>query len=144
MTTEIRFLLYHKQSISARTLFLKFAGGSVLAPAPLPFLSSPVDPEQHPESDFDGQLHPATLAKELADGLGLPASLFAIDPDFRERIETPRGEAQAYLAGFTGMDPPRELAAGIGASFQPITELRGGHPVEMDLLRKAYEHLLGG
>jgi hypothetical protein len=70
--------------------------------------------------------------------------MLEIDPEFRELIEVTDGQVDAYLARFTCIDPPREQVAAIGASFRAITELRGGHPVEMELLRKAYQHVLGG
>jgi len=138
--TAARFLLYHKHSISARTLFLRFPGDTVLAPGALPFLAAPLDagPEE------DSLPHPASLARQLEASLQLAAHTVEIDPEFREFVEIPGGAVAVHLARLTSLDPPRELFARRGARFCAITELRGGHPAEMDLLRKAYEQVLGG
>jgi hypothetical protein len=48
-----------------------------------------------------------------------------------------------HLASFTTIDPPFDAAAAVGGQFIAITEAMGGMPVEMDLLRRAYEVLLG-
>lgn len=135
---EVRFLLYHKQSTSARTLFLRMNGGSVVAPEPLPLLSSAR------EEGGVGAVHPATLALSLAAALAVPPGILHVEPDYHERVETPAGLVDVYLARFTTIDPPRHLFAESGGTFCAITELRGGHPAEMALLRKAYEYVLGG
>jgi hypothetical protein len=44
---------------------------------------------------------------------------------------------------FTSIDPPFAAAEAIGGRFIAITEARGLPPVELDLLRKAYEILIG-
>lgn len=144
MIIDSRFVLYHKQATSARTLFLHFASGTILAPKALPFLSSPLESGAEGHSPALSQAHPASLVRELSASLDLPESMLEIDPEFRELIEVTDGQVDAYLARFTCIDPPREQVAAIGASFRAITELRGGHPVEMELLRKAYQHVLGG
>jgi hypothetical protein len=139
---DLRFLLYHKHPTSARTRFLRFAGGTVLAPYPLPFLSSPLEPEDIEPAA--AMMHPATLARRLAGGLQIPAALLEIDAEFMEHVEIPGSTVTVHLVRFTSIDPPLQLFADRGAAFCPITDLRGGHPTEMALLRKAYEHVLGG
>ncbi|BBL72065.1 hypothetical protein [Methylogaea oryzae] len=138
-----RVLLYHKQATSARTLFLDHAHGSVLAPGPLPALSSVA--EEDDERGLSGLLpHPAALLKELSGELGLAMGLLEIDAEFRVLVDTPPGPVAVYLAHFTTMDPPRALMGEKGASFLPLTALRGRHPAEMELLRRAYASILGG
>lgn len=140
--SEVRFLLYHKQATSARTLFLRFANGSVLAPEPLPFLSMPL--EEEAEDMAAGATHPAALALKLASALGIAPEIVQIEPEYRERIDTPDGIVHVHLARLSTMDPPRALFEPGGATFRALGELRGGHPAEMALLRKAYEFALGG
>ncbi|NJD06958.1 MAG: hypothetical protein FIA97_10745 [Methylococcaceae bacterium] len=138
----LRFLLYHKHFTSARTRFVRFTEGTVLAPHPLPFLSSPLEPDEvEPTATL---IHPATLAKRLAGGLHVSADMLEIDPEFLEHVEIPGVTVAVHLVRVTSIDPPLELFAERGAQFCPITDLRGGHPTEMALLRKAYEHVLGG
>jgi hypothetical protein len=141
---EVRVVLYHKQSTSARTLFLRQADGGVVAPEPLPVLSSVLDDGECPDRDSPLAPHPASLALALCRRLELPADFIEIDPVFRVRIDTPGRLLTAYLGRFTRLDPPRRELEPHGASFRPLTELRGCAPAEMALLRKAYETILGG
>jgi hypothetical protein len=139
MSLAGRFLLYHKQATSARTLFLRFAAGHLLGPEPLPFLTA-----ADATATFQGAAHPASLGLVLSRELGWPDGALEIDPDFVAAVETPTGVLPIHLARFTTIDPPRDwVEAGIGR-FCAITELRGSHPAEMALLRQAYEHVLGG
>lgn len=139
MNPPVRFIFYHKQSTSARTLFLRFDAGHLLGPEPLPFLSAAGETEP----DW-GAAHPASLGLALSRKLGWPDGALEIDPEFVAEVETPTGAVRIHLARCTTIDPPRHwVEAGIGR-FCAITELRGGHPAEMALLRKAYEHVLGG
>lgn len=140
-----RIVLYHKQATSARTLFLNHAHGSVVGPEALPPLSSVLEEEEEEEAANPGLLpHPAALHKALGENLGLDGGLFQLDVEFRAVVDTPPGPIAVYLAHFTTVDPPRTLMSERGASFLPITELRGRHPAEMELLRRAYSSILGG
>lgn len=139
-TPDLRFIIYHKQSTSARTLFLRWdATGSVLTPSPLPQLSLLVEDAPPPLST----IHPATLASRLAETLGLTADFLEVETDYHAQVETPSGLITIYLARFTTIDPPRQWSSAAGGNFCAITELRGGHLAEMMLLRQAYEHVLG-
>jgi len=143
--TEPHFLAYHKQATSARTLFLRMNNGSVMLPEPFPFLSSPLEQGEVVHDETSTHLdHPATLGQRFSTVLGLPAESVEVETDFRELVEVPGGTVMVYLARLKAMDPPRAHFAETGAGFCAITELRGGHPVEMNLLRKAYEFILGG
>lgn len=137
-----RVLLYHKQATSARTLFLNLAHGSVVGPQALPPLASVL--EEAEEGAPALLPHPAALHKALGERLELDSGLFELDVEFRHLVDTPPGPVAVYLAHFTTMDPPRALMHERGASFLPITELRGRHPAEMELLRRAYTSILGG
>ncbi len=138
-----RLILYHSQSTSARTLFLRHASGSIIAPAPLPFLSTLLDEGDDDPKDSGVFLHPAALIREYCEGLGLPPALLQAEGEFHGRVDTPQQTLSVYLARFTCIDPPRALFAERGGRFCAITELRGGHPAEMALLRQAYQAIMG-
>jgi hypothetical protein len=91
-----------------------------------------------------GAEHPATASLKLAETMQIPPEILRVEPEFHERIQTAAGIVDIYLACFTTTDPPRSLFRETGGRFCSITELRGGPPADMALLRKAYEHILGG
>ncbi|MDD1650808.1 MAG: hypothetical protein LUO80_10515, partial [Methylococcaceae bacterium] len=70
-----RLILYHSQSTSARTLFLRHATGSVIAPEPLPFLSRVLDETGQDTGPFRGFLHTSSVALDYCTKRGLTASL---------------------------------------------------------------------
>lgn len=136
-----RLILYHSQSTSARTLFLRHATGSVIAPEPLPPLSTLLE-----EGAFEpGEvfLHPQALVHSYCAGLGLESSLLQADGEFHQQVDAPGGAIAVYLARFTCIDPPRQWFAEQGGRFCAITELRGAHPAEMALLQRAYQAIMG-
>ena len=137
---EARLILYHSQSTSARTLFLRHESGSVIAPEPLPPLSTVLD-----EGEFNVGivLHPAALTRHYCEAFGLPPSLLQAEGDFHQQVDTPHHTLSVYLARFTCIDPPRQFFADRGGKFCAITELRGGHPAEMALLQRAYQTIMG-
>jgi hypothetical protein len=140
---EARLILYHSQSTSARTLFLRHESGSVIAPEPLPFLSTVLDEDESDPKETAVFLHPATLVCDYCAGLGLPVGLLQAEGEFHERVDTPQQTVSVYLARFTCIDPPRQLFADKGGKFCAITELRGAHPAEMALLQRAYRAIMG-
>lgn len=115
MDSAPRLILFHKQKTSARTRFLRFAD-TVLASGPAPAVEA---------------------------RMALPAGSIELVDDFSHPIETPEGCVPVLLAAFTSIDPPFAAAEAIGGRFVAITEARGLPPVELDLLRKAYEILIG-
>ncbi|MDD2767991.1 MAG: hypothetical protein PHT19_04620 [Methylococcus sp.] len=138
---EPRFLLYHLHPVSSRLLFLRHASGSVLSPRPLPFLSSPIEDED------EGQVLPPVqqlkLGMQIHAGLGLEPGTLLVEREFLRRAEIPRAVVNIHLARFLALDPPHHEIRLQGGEFRPLTELHGGHPVEMTMLRWAYEFLLG-
>jgi len=131
-----RLVLFHKQKTSARTRFLCFAD-SVLAFAPLPARSAIC---AQPGSVLP---HPGASLKDAEARLGLPAGALRPEPEFRAEVDTPDGKLPILLAEFTAIDPPFAAAAAAGARFIAITEARGLPPLELELLRRAYEIILG-
>jgi len=138
-----RLILYHSQKTSARTLFLRHASGSVIAPEPLPALSTVFDEGEFEVGDAGVFLHPASLILDYCANIGILPSLLQAEGEFHERVDAPGAVINIYLARFTCIDPPRELFADKGGKFCAITELRGGHPAEMALLQRAYQAIMG-
>jgi hypothetical protein len=131
-----RLILFHKQKTSARTRFLRFAD-TVLAFGPLPAAAKlNVEPGSV-------RPHPAAHLHAAEERLSLPAGSLEAVADFQMDVDTPDGIVPVLLAGFTSIDPPFAAAEAIGARFAPITEARGLPPVELELLRHAYEVLIG-
>jgi len=141
---DARLILFHKHRSSARTVFLRHSSGSIIAPDPLPFLSSIID-EEEPETLPEAQVihHPAALAHAYCVGLGLDPDILTVEGEFQGQVETPAGTVMVYLARFTCIDPPRTQFDAWGGRFCAITELRGGHPAEMALLQRAYVTIMG-
>lgn len=133
------FLLYHKHPTSAMTRFLCFSYGSVVGFEPLPALS------QFTTLDRDAavSLHPATLAVEAESRLGLERHTLVPQAGYRGAIETPEGIHPVVLLQFPEYDPPEELLESQGARFILITQARSMAPVDLELLRSAYELILG-
>ena len=135
-----RLILYHVHRSSSRTLFLRHATGSVIAPAPLPLLSTVLDDGEAGAAVF---AHPAALLQGYCASIGLEPALLQAEADFQQAVDAPGGTITVYLARFTPVDPPHERLAALGGKFCAITELRGGHPAEMALLRLAYQSIIG-
>lgn len=135
---DLRLILVHKQKTSGRLRFLRLPHGTV-AFTPLPALSDLIDDAPPPQVVH----HPAAFIQAAESRLGLPAGSLAHEPEFHATVDTPAGPVSLHLASFTTIDPPFDEAAALGGKFVAITEAMGGMPVEMDLLRHAYEVLLG-
>lgn len=133
-----RLLLLHKQATSGRVRFLSF-GDSVLAFAPLPSVAA-LRPENTRHRTL---IHPSSVLNHAAETLGLSNDNLAADADFAAWVDTPSGDIPILLAHFTSIDPPFAAAAALGAKFISLTEIRHLPPVERELLRRAYEHVLG-
>ena len=138
MPADLRLILVHKQKTSGRLRFLRLPHGTV-AFTPLPPRSDLMECASPPQVVH----HPAGFIQAAENKLGLPAGSLAHEPEFHATVDTPDGPVAMHLASFTTIDPPFDEAAALGGSFIAITEAAGGMPVEMDLLRQAYEVLLG-
>lgn len=136
-------ILYHKQSTSARTRFLRFGNGRVCGPDALP-----EDAALEAEAGLDQAgaallIHPAMMLREAEHRLCMPRGSLEFDTGFRRILSAEGAPASVYLARFTGVDPPFEAADAVGAAFIDLIQARGLPPVELSLLRLAYEHVLG-
>jgi hypothetical protein len=138
MTALPRLIFLHKQATSGRVRFLCLSSG-VVAFKPLPGLSALRDENYSPTLQF----HPTAVVREAEIQLGLAEG--AIEPvaDFQAWVDTPDGDVPVLLAAFAGIDPPFAAAERIHGRFIAITESRQLSEVERNLLRRAYEHVLG-
>ncbi|MDJ0738506.1 MAG: hypothetical protein QNJ91_02255 [Gammaproteobacteria bacterium] len=136
---DYRAILFHKQSTSARLRFLLFAHDSVCAfgrvPAPA---RMHVDQREHPA------LHPAPVVGRLRETYGFEPDTLHAEQGFRVQIEGADARIRIFLVGIDTVDPPFALAETIGGRFIDLTQARGLPPIELQLLRGAYETVLGG
>lgn len=137
---DYRVILYHKQAASARTRFLKYAYNSVCAFETIPTLSQLL--EHDPHSNMVN--HPAAILQKVERQLLLPHGCLHVEGEFRHSVEAPGNTIQIILARITTMDPPFEAAEKANAQFIDLTQARGLPGVELELLRYAYELVLGG
>ncbi|MFB1486691.1 MULTISPECIES: hypothetical protein [unclassified Thiocapsa] len=135
-----RLIMYHKQSTSARTRFLRLPYGGVCGFAALP--------EEAAIDEGSGGLpkvvtHPALVLRDAEIRLGLPSGSLEMESGFRCEIAAGEERTEVFLARFTSLDPPFETAQAHGSSFIDLTQARNLPPVELDLLRRSYEKILG-
>jgi len=135
-----KLILYHKQSTSARTRFLRLDHGGVCGLEPLPADATVSDGATGPGKVVT---HPAPFLRAAESHLGLPAGSLEAEPGFRCRVTSAEGASEVFLARFVTTDPPFEKAADRGGTFIDLTQARGLPAVELALLRRAYELILG-
>jgi hypothetical protein len=138
---DTHLILYHKQSTSARTRFLRFAHGGVCGPEALPADSTVDDPSGGIAATL--LTHPGMLLRAAETSLNLVRGSLASDAGFHCRVSSGADSGDVYLAHFTSIDPPFDSAEAAGAAFIDLTQARGLAPAELALLRLAYEHVLG-
>jgi hypothetical protein len=134
---NMRLILAHKQSTSARVRFLCFAHG-ICAFAPLPRLSSFDEDAPAPKVLH----HPGVYLRPAEQRLGLPEGTLKQEPEFFAVVQTPDETIEVNLVLFATMDPPFAVAEAAGARFIAITEARNCSDVELGLLRHAYTILV--
>lgn len=137
---DSRVILYYNGAISALTLFVQHADGSVCSPSPLPALASVLEPDEVVRTTVSS--HPASVVSAVGKALDLPAHLLKADAGYREQVDVPNGLITVYLARFDLLDPPHQLMNGKGCHFKTLTQLRGRPPAEMELLRHAYSFIM--
>jgi hypothetical protein len=138
---DARLIFAHTQSTSGRLRFVRFTHGM------LGFAPFPADARICPDDEIPSPTVVTLPSVYLADAerrLGLPSGSLKIEPDFRQCVDTGGASVDVHLARFTTTDPPFAAITAAGARFIAITETRGCSQVELDLLRKAYEVILGG
>jgi hypothetical protein len=135
-----RLIMYHKQSTSARTRFLRLAYGGVCGFSPLP---AHARIGENTRGSARVVTHPATVIRRAERQLGLPTGSLEIEPGFRCAVAAEDESTEVFLARFTGIDPPFASARAHGGSFIDLTQARDLPPIELDLLRRSYETILG-
>jgi len=129
-------VLYHKQRTSARTRFL-MVGRDVVVPEPV---------------DDDGELserldegcvlrHPAAGLSRVSRELGLLPGELRVDGEPLAAIGSPA--VPVWLVEILTTDPPIAAVAGSGGRFVSLMESREVPQVQRELLRLAYERILG-
>ena len=131
-------ILLHKQKTSGRVRFLCLSSG-VVAFAPLPALAALRDEDYSPKI----QVHPAAVVREAEIHLGLPEGAIEPEAEFSAWVDTPAGDVPVLLGVFTDLDPPFSAAERTNSRCIALTEARQLSDVERQLLRRAYEHVLG-
>ncbi len=143
LTRQHRIIFFHKHGTSARTRFLRFADDTVCGFAPLPKLVQLID-KADKLSQPPVETHPAVLLKQGAERLQLPASALELEGEYTMWVDVPGGAIRVLLVRFNDIDPPFAAAEALGARFIDLTEARDLPGVELLLLRRAYEVILGG
>jgi hypothetical protein len=130
-------ILVHKQGSSARVRFLRLSEGVLFLP--LPSLSVLREEGYAPAV----RPQPADVLRQAEERLGLATGSIAIEGEFHAWVDTPGGDVPVFLAAFTTLDPPFAAAERVGGKFISITEARGLPQVELRLLLRTYEYLIG-
>jgi hypothetical protein len=138
MSVTPRLILLHKHKTSGRVRFLCFSSG-IIAFGQLPALSALRDEDYSPTVQF----HPTAIIREAEIRLGLPEEAIEALADFQAWVDTPEGDVPVLLAAFADIDPPFAAAERTASRFVALTETRQLSEVERNLLRRAYEHVLG-
>lgn len=133
-----RLILLHKQSSSGRVRFLCLSSG-IVAFKPLPALSALHEEDYSPTVN----IHPAAVIRDAEAQLGLAEGAIVPEAEFKAWVDTPEGDVPILLGAFTGIDPPFAAAERTSSRFIAMTEARQLTEVERNLLRRAYEHVLG-
>lgn len=136
-----RCVVFHKQKTSARTRFL-IQGRDVVFPAGLEDGQSLTDAEDPDVVAAAVLPHPAAGVKALAAQLDLPPSAFRVEAAHLGRV-VEEELAPVWLVEVTTIDPPLENALRMGGRFISIMEARQSPAVQRELLRRAYERVLG-
>jgi hypothetical protein len=145
MVLDSRLILFHTQPTSGRTRFLRFPHG-LLAFEALPpdaLWRAPGGDDAEVQATEVVRLHPAAPLRAAEERLGLSSGTLAAEGAFYAEVSTATGMIPVLLARFTTTDPPFAVAESLQGRFLTLTEVRGLLPLEMALLREAYEVILG-
>ena len=134
--------MYHKSPSSGMTKFLRCDNKTICAFEALPRLSTVMEREERPK-DEKLLSHPSPLLRQAAEWLGVEQSELELESEYREKVDVANGPLTIYLARFKGIDPPQASAERVGGRFITLTEAVGLPPAEMELLRRAYEVIMG-
>lgn len=145
MNIQHRVIFFHTQSTSARTRFLYFnERDSVFGFSSLPALSVLIDEQDNShrqEIAIKQRLDEvsAYIQSNIDDSL----TRIQINPEFIYLIDAPQQLIVVSLVRFIDIDPPFEIAKKINTDFREITFLRSVPQVELALLQKVYQAIMG-
>lgn len=134
-----RVILCHFDSYSTALLFARYGTG-VLAPSPLPEGASAMSEVTAPGARYE----PAAALNALTSQYGLDAAQLGLVDDFQEWMSSAEGPIRIHLARFTTFEAPRDAIEPHGGVFKPISEMRGTAMIELNLLRRAFNLIMGG
>ena len=137
-----RLLLFYKGDISALVLFAQQTNGSVIFPSVLPKLSIAMEPKEMIASKVTP--HPGLLLKPICEWLQVEHDWLKPEPGFAEQVDSPGGPITVHMARFMLLDPPHQVLNQRDCRLRNFLELRGRPPAEMELLRRAYLHVMEG
>lgn len=133
-------LLYHKHPTSAKTVFFKANNDQLCLFDTIPNLASVCD--KNPD-DLPLVIHPSPLLSDVCKWLDIAQDEIELENEFVEYIDVPNGIITVFLARFSAIDPPQQKAEAVKARFIALTDARTCTEVEIELLRRAYTHILG-
>lgn len=89
-------------------------------------------------------IHPAAVIQQTQQKLGLRKGELEAEGEYHACVDVAGGPVNILLARFTSIDPPFELAQALQGEFVDLPQARDLPQVELELLRKAYELIIGG
>lgn len=133
-----RFVMYHKQSASARILFFTL-NSSICHFNALPTNSKIVESSIEEERVVE---YPENLLPSIKKQFSISSNILKIETKFQAIAKNDDSTITIYLANFTTVDPPREQLAHLGGKFISIIEARSLPSIEVELLGLAYSFLM--
>ncbi len=134
-----RVVLCHFDTYSAALLFAHW-DGTLLAPAALPASAAPMAAPIDPGVGHDG----AAVRQAACERFGLNADEVVRLDDFDAWMQTEDGPVRVHALRFDTFDAPGEAIAPHGGTFRHLTQLRGSPMIELNLLRQAFNLMVGG
>lgn len=134
-----RVILCHFDSYSCALNFARY-DDSILAPAPLSSharaMDAPATATAHHEA--------GPVLDALAAKYGLDAAQLRIDDEFEAWLADNSHPVRVHLIRFTALDAPHAAIEPLGGVFKPISQMRGMPPIELNLMRRVFNLIMGG
>jgi hypothetical protein len=132
-------VLAHFDSYSAALVFARW-GTTLLMPEALPESAQPMPPPAVVQALHAGD----AVSNAIIARYGLqPAELVRV-PEFDAWVQTNAGPLRIHLLRFTTFEAPAESIRPHGGEFKPISALRGAAALELNLLRRVFDIIIGG
>ena len=95
-------------------------------------------------ADIPEQYSPDGIKPVLVEKYGLNPTELGYSERFQEWVTGDMGPIRIHLVRFTTFEAPRAAIEPYGGVFKPISEMRGVPMVELNLLRHAFNLVMGG